>query len=215
MGPLQFSKSKKAEDWWEATMRRMNAYIEAISEILQVPPFAKVKKNKQGGLIIEHLCSSPAQHEHCITLLFKRYHQKIKAINVKLSQSVNEEQAEQLKRDKIEEIARLFQALELLHPFYDGQEATDIVLQSKLLSEEGLNPAILGEPSIAKISLLSEWTQYLAEGIERWKIEALKDNKIEDDNYLVCAASMSPLLPWVQDDLAKEGKSWVFYQTET
>ena len=69
----------------------------------------------------------------------------------------------------MEAIADLFQLLEWLHPFDDGQGRTGLVLQAMLLSQEGSNPAILYDPYTSTWSLFPEWREDLAKGIELWK----------------------------------------------
>lgn len=70
---------------------------------------------------------------------------------------------------KLEAIADVYQKLEWLHPFRDGQGRTDLVILSKLLSENGFNPPILMEPYVSSYVPLKEWVNYLKEGIQKWK----------------------------------------------
>ena len=74
-------------------------------------------------------------------------------------------------------IAELFQLLEWIHPFPDGQGRTDLILLSKLLTEHGFNPAILKMPYYSTYHLRKEWVKYLKEGIEAWKKEAESVNR--------------------------------------
>ncbi len=71
-------------------------------------------------------------------------------------------------------IAELFQRLEWLHPFFDGQGRTDLVLLSKLLTENGFNPTILYDPYFSSFQPLDKWITYLKSGIEAWKEELKK-----------------------------------------
>lgn len=74
----------------------------------------------------------------------------------------------------MEAISELYQMLEWVHPFPDGQGRTDLVLQAMLLSEVGANPAILEEPYYSSYSMPSDWNAYLWKGIEAWKAERTK-----------------------------------------
>lgn len=76
-----------------------------------------------------------------------------------------------LPEKKIRCIADLFQTLEWLHPFRDGQTRTDLVLLSKLLCEQGFNPAFLEEPSASSFCFLDEWVSYLKNGMAQWREE--------------------------------------------
>lgn len=67
--------------------------------------------------------------------------------------------------------ALLYQQLEWLHPFKDGQGRTDLILLSKLLVENGFNPAILHEPYFSTFQPFESWVAYLKKGIAKWKEE--------------------------------------------
>jgi fido (protein-threonine AMPylation protein) len=73
--------------------------------------------------------------------------------------------------EKIDAIADLFQLLEWLHPFFDGQGRTDLVLMAKLLSEQGFNPTILDQPYTSTWSSFPKWKEYLRQGMEHWRQE--------------------------------------------
>lgn len=73
--------------------------------------------------------------------------------------------------EKIVCIAKLFQLLEWLHPFPDGQGRTDLILLSKILCDHGLNPPILKNPYFSTCCLLEDWIEYLKNGIDQWKKE--------------------------------------------
>lgn len=68
-------------------------------------------------------------------------------------------------------IASLFQKLEWLHPFKDGQGRTDLVFLNYLLVRYGFTPAILEETYLASIVTLDDWVQHLKEGMARWQEE--------------------------------------------
>lgn len=102
--------------------------------------------------------------------LFDHYNTKIEELNSKIKASSNSS-IHELLFEKIKIIAWLFQMLEWLHPFEDGQGRTDLILLGKLLSQEGLNPPILNAPYMSSIHPLEDWVEYLLEGIEKWRIE--------------------------------------------
>jgi hypothetical protein len=74
-----------------------------------------------------------------------------------------------LQDKKLQLIADLYQHLEWLHPYRDGQGRTDLILLSKLLTEYGFTPAILIEPYVSSFVIPTSWFQYLKEGIGKWK----------------------------------------------
>lgn len=54
---------------------------------------------------------------------------------------------------------------------------TALVLLNKLLTEQGLTPAILDEPYVSSWSPLADWKTYLEEGMAKWqeaRINAVK-----------------------------------------
>ncbi len=119
-------------------------------------------------------CRCIEKHEKIVKDLFEKYCQSIKEINRKIGEATLSEEIEELKKKKISVIARLFQALEWLHPFEDGQGRTDLLLLAKLLTEEGWNPPILEDPYISTWSLPEEWEKVLLDGIRRWQSEREK-----------------------------------------
>ncbi len=84
--------------------------------------------------------------------------------NEEMSRAVSEE-------EKIRAIANLFQLLEWMHPFHDGQGRTDLILLATLLSAHGLNPPILESPYVSTFCLFDEWVIYLTRGMEAWRQE--------------------------------------------
>jgi hypothetical protein len=110
--------------------------------------------------------------ERVVFKLFNRYNAKIKSIDSSISSESSQENVRLLLDKKLDAIAELYQLLEWLHPFTDGQGRTDLVLLSKLLVDEGFTPAILELPYMSTTSLPSDWVKYLQHGMERWKEEA-------------------------------------------
>lgn len=161
------------EKWdaeWVKKIDEMNYYISTLAQQFSVNKFASLSKNG-AILVVDYLCISPREDEKIIQQLFDNYNQKMDEINLKLKEKVLDKEINHLLQEKIEIIANLFQVLEWLHPFKDGQGRTDLVLLAKLLSEEGLNPAILEEPYTSTWSKPFEWKDYLSRGIELWRSE--------------------------------------------
>jgi hypothetical protein len=179
-----FEKYPLAQKWveaWEADWKKqaeeVNTYIAALSQQLSVPAIASLTLEGT-AMRVKHECLSPEQEEKVIQQIFDTYHEKMDAINLKLQKASSEGEIEQLFQEKIESIAKLYQILEWLHPFTDGSGRTNLVVQAKLLSEQGLNPAILDEPYFANWSTLSSWKDYLSDGIKRWRIEKAKQQSL-------------------------------------
>lgn len=84
------------------------------------------------------------------------------------------DQTNQPTENNLKAIASLFQKLEWLHPFFDGQGRTDLILLSKFLVEQGFSPAILYKPYYSTFHSLKEWMCYLQEGISTWELERSK-----------------------------------------
>lgn len=158
---------------WENKIKEINTYANQIATDLGVSKFVSLEKAKKDFQIYVHsLLTSPTELEEMAQRLFDRYSAKIEENHVKMRNAQCQNEIEQLLDEKIVAIAELFQLLEWCHFFGDGQGRTDLVLQAKLLSEEGLNPAILNEPYTSTYSLLPEWKSDLVQGINRWKAEA-------------------------------------------
>jgi len=149
----------------------LNKYIMQFSNQFQIPTIAWISAWEDTGIKIEYRCTSSHDHERIIQFLFNDYRQKIDLLNMKLDETTSTSEIDTLVSDKVEAIADLFQKLEWLHPFPDGQGRTDLVLQAKLLSEEGLSPAILQNPYVSTYLPLPEWKAHLLEGIKKWKEE--------------------------------------------
>ena len=69
-------------------------------------------------------------------------------------------------------IAELFQNLEQLHPFYDAQTRTDVVLGTMLLVRRGLNPTLFHNPNLAFFTTPDEWFEIFSKAVEAWREEA-------------------------------------------
>lgn len=154
-------------------VEKLNAYMSDICKHLSVKRFASFDIIDK-ILYVNYNRFKPEENEQIIQMLFDRYNQQIEEINLKLSKTYKEDDVQLLIEEKVSAISDLFQLLEWLHPFLDGQGRTDLVLQAKLLSEEGSNPAILKEPYTSTTSTPQEWKADLSKGIECWKEEQAK-----------------------------------------
>jgi len=65
-------------------------------------------------------------------------------------------------------IARLYAGLEWVHPWIDGQGRTDLIMLNGLLSREGIHPSILNRPYYSTFHKVSDWVQYLKQGLDRY-----------------------------------------------
>ncbi len=111
--------------------------------------------------------------EKDISTLFEKYNKNIEHINQKCNQAASN--MSEAVDEKIDAIADLFQMLDWFHPFPDGQGRTDLVLMSKLLCEQGANPAILDNPYFSTERTSEEWKKYLREGMKLWNEAAKGD----------------------------------------
>jgi hypothetical protein len=130
------------------------------------------------NLIGNELCFfySQAWFQMVITTLFLDFNQTLSEINEELINTplTEREKIDSLVERKLVLIKNLFQNLEWLHPFRDGQGRTDLLLLAKLLSENGFTPAILEEPYMSSFSSREEWLAYLKEGMQKWEEERKK-----------------------------------------
>lgn len=163
----QWVKSYKEN--WNTKIKELNSYLSTTSRdigVEQIASFTIVSDRTSNILHVNYRKLSSDEHQRVIQTLFNNYNNKIDEIDSN-PQKFHTDSSQMCA--KIEAIAYLFQILEWLHPFQDGQGRTDLVVQAKLLCEVGANPAILNEPYISTYSPLSEWLENLSVGIEEWK----------------------------------------------
>lgn len=113
---------------------------------------------------INYLYVDPKAIEDVVNRLFECY-------NARMSQLPSDplQRNEEEKENALRNIAELYQNLEWLHPFFDGQGRTDLVLLSKLLTENGFNPSILFYPYFSTFEPLDKWVDYLKNGMRAWR----------------------------------------------
>ncbi len=111
-----------------------------------------------------------------IPYLFDGFNRTLSEINEELLNTslMEREKIDSLVEKKLVLIENLYQNLEWLHPYADGQGRTDLLLLAKLLSENGFTPAILEEPYMSSFSSREEWFAYLKEGMQKWEEERKK-----------------------------------------
>lgn len=160
-------------DLWEKKVKEVDRYVTQICQELGVKKLVQIWKQDH-LLYTDYLYDNPDEIEVVVKFLFERYEKQIKKI---VSAPCDRRS---MIKSKIEAIADLYQLLEWLHPFPDGQGRTDLVLMAKHLSEEGLSPAILEEPYVSTYSTLSEWKEYLLKGMRAWTREKLSIEVIPD-----------------------------------
>jgi prophage maintenance system killer protein len=139
-------------------IERMNAYIQTKSRLLGLAePIARITRYAMSSstLKISHPLNDPKQIEAVITQLFANFEKAVAQAN---SQD-----------EVIIAIADLFQMLEWLHAFVDGNSRTNLTLLSKLLADYGLNPPILEHPYVSLCWTLDAWVRYLKEGMTLWR----------------------------------------------
>lgn len=151
---------------WDKRVKEVDLYIKQTCQELGIKKIANL--SKVGHLIyVDYLCNDPDEIESIAKILFERYQRQIKEINARPQDS-------QTQKQKVRVIADLYQLLEWLHPFPDGQGRTDLVLMAKHLSEQLSNPAILKEPYSSTFSTLTDWMGDLFAGMRLWQEEAAK-----------------------------------------
>jgi hypothetical protein len=151
---------------WDKRVKEVDLYIKQICQELGIKKIVKISKVNH-LIYVDYLCDNPDEIESIAKLLFERYQRQIKEINTRPQDS-------QTQKQKVRVIADLYQLLEWLHPFPDGQGRTDLVLMAKHLSEQVSNPAILIEPYSSTFSTLADWTEELLQGMRLWQAEAAK-----------------------------------------
>jgi len=152
--------------------KQVRKELKATQEALNLTkPFASIKINTtlaEPAVNIQYNYQNPNEIEEIVNTLINQYNDKINKLPSPYDQRNTEEN-----ELAIRSIAELFQNLEWLHPFFDGQGRTDLILLAKLLSENGFNPSILYQPYFSTFEPIENWISYLKEGIEAWKKESI------------------------------------------
>ncbi|CAM2961465.1 Fic family protein [Legionella worsleiensis] len=155
------------------SMERVNVELVNLQKKLQLSkPFATLRLHASVDtpfIRVNYTMTNPVEIEETLDKIIAQYNTVIQSLpkDIHLRHATHNEQA-------LRAIAELFQNLEWLHPFYDGQGRTDLVLLSKLLTENGFNPPILYQPYFSSFEPLDHWVSYLKKGMEAWKSEVIK-----------------------------------------
>ena len=121
-------------------------------------------------LDIDYARSDLGIFEEAVSHVFSEFNCSIAAIDTQILQmSLDDSRLDSLTDQKLILIADLYQKLEWLHPFPDGQGRTDLIMLGMLLSKHGFCPAILDEPYVSSFAPLAEWVNYLKEGMKKWQ----------------------------------------------
>jgi hypothetical protein len=152
---------KDAEAWLELFREKKEKKIEKLNEEVR-------KKSVELGL--DHPFVRFSTDVDIINVIYQCSSSEIKPMLEKLFSEFNKNisEADSLGA-KMRIIADLYQTLEWIHPFHDGQGRTDLILLSKLLSEHGANPPLLPKPFVSTFNPLDDWVDYLNKGIKSWQ----------------------------------------------
>lgn len=162
-------RKKLAEQWLGNFKNELHDKIQKInSEIEQINrslgggaiPFAVLKLENEDAIYL------PGQIPHLHIKYSCEYPEDLVKAAI---DRFNEEIGVDSKKAKLLAIAKLFQTLEWLHCYCDGQGRTDLILLTKNLCRYGFTPAII-DPLFASSTLpLEEWVICLKNGMERWR----------------------------------------------
>lgn len=149
-------------------LNALNAYIRERGQKLGLTdPIAFLHCTPTGELIMVYNRFSKERLEKAVADLFAEYNKNMASAKSK--------------EEKLFFIADLFQMLDWLHPFEDGQGRVDLILLTKELCRHGFNPAILYNPFVSTFCSLEEWIEYLKDGMERWReVEAEERVALKD-----------------------------------
>ncbi|MBS0649727.1 MAG: Fic family protein [Verrucomicrobia bacterium] len=158
------------ERQWKQNGQKLVEYIEKRCQNSSIPQICSFSYEGIPTLKLDYKTfENENEVEKIVEILFDYYNRSIEEINSRFKDCNSKPDSEMLLDEKLSVIADLYQMLEWLHPFPDGQGRTDLVLLCKLLCEQGLNPAILHQPYMSSYSTLQEWKEYLINGINLWK----------------------------------------------
>lgn len=111
---------------------------------------------ENGFIIVSYLCNGNIEAivEKAVQLFSENYH---------YSEKNSLEDAEKEEKH-LYSVAKLYQTLEWLHPYQDGEGRTDLLFMHWILSSI-LCPAILTWPYFSSVNTLEDWARYLKKGI--------------------------------------------------
>jgi len=174
---------EESKDKWEKRILVVNSEISKISEEIGLnKPYATLTIYAEGEILVSYRHLSQEELEKSVEALFDQFNKKALVLQNDLKKKLENSNSEdimqvqkQYETDIRHCIAKLFQALEWLHPFPDGQGRTDLILLAKLLTDYGLHPVILEQPYASSIFPFEEWDSQLVTGLDNWANENKKD----------------------------------------
>ena len=156
---------KEFQDQAEEKRVQMNAYIAETSALLGLSHPMVILESVPEGF-------STAYASPNVIAFYLCKDEELEPLVKKLFDAYNESMAiAEISEEKLYLIADLFQALEWIHPFADGQGRTDLILLNKELCRHGFTPAILDNPYVSTFCSLDDWVNYLKVGMEKWQAE--------------------------------------------
>lgn len=167
---------------WSRQVECLTKHLDKIASNLGIKPFVRFAL-KGEILCVKYIENDSTRLENITSALFSQYNKNMADLNQKLEHPCNQDTATFYKIQKLQIIAEFYQVLEWLHPFPDGQGRTDLVLLSKLLTEEGFTPAILDNPYYSSTATPEEWLAYLKNGMERWE-NTLKNQEAKNRPHM-------------------------------
>lgn len=171
---------------WEKQVSVLTSEIDALAKELGFEdPLVLIEweDNEKDCIILRYPRLSKEKSEKAVIYLFDRFNQKARDIQNELKSNLENANPEELpairtqyETDIRQTIAKLYQHLEWVHPFVDGQGRTDLILLAKLLTDYGLHPALLMRPYDSSILPFAKWDEQLAFGLKIWNLEKTKIN---------------------------------------
>lgn len=110
------------------------------------------------------------QLDDLVGSLIAKFNEKIDQLDHQLnvSKPQDQEKVQKIAKEKLIAIADLYQKLEWIHPFTDGQGRTDRFILDKLLTENGFCPVLCYDPYVSTYSNLKDFVEYVEEGMKNW-----------------------------------------------
>lgn len=188
--PEAMNKMKKLESEQLEMQNKIEDLLKKMGEKYNLQPKNHSTCGKGADCFsITYKCKDEELLANTTSKIFDTYNKSMQQLRIQTLKSlkvpgVSHDQVKKEYQQKAKEnIATLFAELEWLHPWIDGQGRSDLVLLNYLLTQEGLNPAILEEPYFSSSASIEEWIIYLEKGLERWKRDFLKSNETEKPNF--------------------------------
>jgi hypothetical protein len=152
------------EKSWEVKIKGLNACTRRIAESYGSPPWVEFSLTRVNfvddfqvpAIKVTHHALPTQAYPLILNKLFQDFHRKIQLFDKNL-------------KAKIRIHADLYQQLEWLHCFSDGQGRTDLVTLSRALTSHGLHPLVMERPYFSYTAFLEEWVDEMEAGLLAWK----------------------------------------------